>query len=161
MRSEGDIFSGLGEQKGKQQFEEVAENLSDESNKSCGKEDFNCKRGFMDGVRIIPLKGELNSLSKKKKFRNFFAQIHLSQHTAHFVGEEFLRELLSQKRNDEMESGVVSVESSKYLFALSENQRKEINAKILSLASTNDLLPVHTNDKIQADNMSFIKFNAP
>ena len=160
MRSEEDIFSGLGEQKGKQQFEEVAENLSDELQKPCGKEYFNCGGQFMDGVRIIPLKGDLNSLTRKRKFKNFFAKIHLSQHSAHFVGEGFLRDLILPKSNETV-SGVVSVERSKYLFALSENQRKEIDAKILNLASTNDLFPVHMNGNNQADNMNIIEFNAP
>lgn len=188
MKMQSDIFSGLGEQFRKQEESDEPKPSSasaddgnkasdetlgmitsdapkkDTSSSSSSSKDIKFTEKSFEGVNIIPFRGDLSSLSKKKKYRNLFKQIHLSQHTAHLLGDKHVQDFLkigSDSDDDTSSPSIISVESSKYLFALNDKERKAIDTRIMELSSSNNLVAVEPKKVPNSgftENSSIFKF---
>lgn len=137
MNFEHDIFSGLGNKKGKLQ---TTAGLDDAE---AGSEPNSGKRGgalqgdetnpnviaALDGITIIPVLGDVHTLSKKK-YRGRFDFAFLSQHAAHWLRNQEFKSALSNQ-------AVVEVETGKFVYQLKEKDQLQLLEKINSLAMAN------------------------
>ena len=155
MKKERDIFSGLGETTPKEDGGQVVEDGSeltiemlDNENVEKQNSDTTTSDNAMkerhayieqsiNRINIIPLRGDLKSITNKKKYKNLFHQVHLSQQSAHFLGKSFLREIVRVSDEDATCKSTVSVETGRFIFPLSEEKRNEMNSTIINMGSSN------------------------
>lgn len=135
MKKTGDIFSGLGEESTGNIDEK--DDLDDDSGNCLNSSDVrsNNVEEALDGVKLMPLCGDLKSLLIKKKYKNMFDHVYLSQQTAHNLEQSTFKSILKS-------GGTVSVESGKYVFPLgTDSQQKIMDDKIVGMAATQELTP--------------------
>ncbi len=172
MKKEHDIFSGLGESTctcnelkelesacksvdldlhdGKQEF--LSKDENDDTNappvqnlKTKMNDENEPIHEATNGIKIIPLKGNLKTIASKKKYKHLFDHVHLSQQSAHLLREDYLRTILKSDSGRGSSVSIdgssnvssISVETAKYLFAINEHLRDEIKNKILDMGREN------------------------
>ena len=159
MQIEHDIFSGLGKVEPidmkpmeikDEENNEINENVAGEKNPppeqvqeenkpsiSCASSRNEIINQALNGISIIPLCGDLKTLGKKK-YKNRFDHIFLSQHSAHWMGiEEFKSILRSEEEGCESASSSVDVETGKFIFQLGKKDQMALLDKIKNLAEGN------------------------
>ena len=158
MKKVGDIFSGLGEETTYVGTNSVMKDEKDglyndnySTTKSTDLRSNSVEKlrdvktdKVLDGVKIMPLSGDIKNLLTKKKYKNKFDHVFLSQQTAHYLEQDGFKSVLRS-------GATVSVETGKFVFPLSTNcQQKEMVAKIMQMATTLEMLPNYqaTDDDI-------------
>ena len=125
-----------------------------------------CIKKSIDGINIILLKGDLKTIASKRKYKNKFNQIHLSQHAAHNLGESHLRDLVNDDIGDQLRddiSGIVTVETGKFIFPLQKKEHAKLSAKIIGMGKENGFVPSSRNENSgdfvnEMDDLSVIGF---
>lgn len=163
MRKERDIFSGLGQESNYISNKDV-ENHALASHKSSNddghpldsKDDQKEEpqtvvmlkgrnqiiERSIDGISINLLKGDLNSIMSKRKYTDFFHQIHLSHQSAHFLGRGDFKKIFKHIESTCKVRPIISAETGKFIFPLQRKDRDVLNSKILEMGTANGLLPV-------------------
>ena len=135
MEIEHNIFSGLGNMENARTAGVDAE----VSSKSCsgkqalqeGPEDEMDPNviASLNGINIIPVLGNLQTLSKQK-YQDRFDYVFLSQHTAHWLGNQEFKAALGDQ-------AIIEVETGKFVYQLKEKDQLQLVEKIMSIAEEN------------------------
>lgn len=108
----------------------------------------------IQGITINLVKGDFKTITSRKKYRGMFHQIHLSQKSAHWLGDVDLKEILN--RDNEHESkrriqSIISVETTKFMFPLKEKQQAAMKTKIIEIGRKNGLNPLgHVEESLDS-----------
>ena len=108
-------------------------------------------KNAMDGITIIPLIGDIKTLSWNKKYKRRFDHVFLSQHSAHWIGCDELKCIMRSNDNDKQiyipshanvqnehgSSVDVEVETGKFIFQLTEKDQLALLKKVRDLAKGN------------------------
>ena len=83
----------------------------------------------LNGINIIPVLGNLQTLSKQK-YQDRFDYVFLSQHTAHWLGNEEFKSALGDQ-------AIIEVETGKFVYQLKAKDELKLVEKIMSIAEEN------------------------
>lgn len=177
MKMERDIFSGLGQNNPqiqeieidgfKRSYEDRTDEALDDNNHPNPidtpteelvvgtaseelDEKLNCLEQSIAEIRIHLIKGDLKTITSKKKFKNFFHQVHFSHQSAHSLEESCLKEIIKNDTKDGSPS-LVTVETGKFIFPLPKQEQNDMNSKIIEMGTSNGLLPL--NFDVSAENL--------
>ena len=140
MQIEHNIFSGLGTDIPKK-------GDGNEEGSSVSNEDSTSQRrnenimNALEGISIIPILGDSRTLAKKK-FKDRFDHVFLSQHGAHWMGLDCFKSIL---RTGDHHCGSVEVETGKFVFPLDDTNEAELLSKVINLAEKSGLIRCSVN----------------
>lgn len=135
------------------------------ANNSIGRDE--CIEKSIDGINIILLKGDLKTIASKRKYKNKFHQVHLSQHAAHNLGESYLRDVVETDFEDELRgdgiSSTITIETGKFIFPLQKKEHVKLSSKIVEMGETSGFVPITANDNFddsmnQMENLNILSF---
>lgn len=146
MEIEHNIFSGLGNMENARTAGVDAE----ASSKSCSGEKVLVQEGpedemdpnviaSLNGINIIPVLGNLQTLSKQK-YQDRLDYVFLSQHTAHWLGNQEFKSALGDQ-------AIIEVETGKFVYQLKEMDQEKLVEKIMSIAEENGFVKDEVDGK--------------
>ncbi len=164
MKKERDIFSGLGQDSNcmsnkdednhelsshKSSNHDEQHTLDSQDNQGEEHQSVEMLKGrnlimerSIDGISIILIKGDLNNIMSKRKYTDFFHQIHLSHQSAHFLGSEEFKKIMKHLGSTCKVRPIISAETGKFIFPLQKKDRDVMHSKILEMGTANGLIPV-------------------
>jgi len=80
----------------------------------------------LNGINIIPVLGNLQTLAKQK-YQDRFDYVFLSQHSAHWLGNQEFKAALGDQ-------AIIEVETGKFVYQLKEKDQLQLVQKITSIA---------------------------
>ena len=109
----------------------------------------------LDGVKIMPICGDIKDLLTKKKYKHMFDHIFLSQQIAQCLEQDSFRSILKPDCS-------ISIETGKYVFPLgTNNKQNEMTTKIEKLARIHEFKPIlcgNTQDRVKLSGESVLYF---
>ncbi|CEG46319.1 Dynein assembly factor 3, C-terminal domain [Plasmopara halstedii] len=162
MEKEHDIFSGIGGAENTQagttssdedisRVEELDEevNLSkDNFKKHCGQESGErCPKSMkkmLQGVKVVPLSGNLDELFTKKRYADFFEYVFISSHLCHSLqpSEDAQKQATATISNTLRTGATVDIESSTFMLPLNAEQKALYVTKVQTWTASHSLQPM-------------------